>query len=99
MVKTLRDKTNAGMMDCKNALRECGGDIDKSVDWLRQKGLMTARKRAGRATREGLVLTRISDDAKTGAIVELNSETDFVSKMDSFKEITQAIADYLAAAG
>ncbi|MDR0622228.1 MAG: translation elongation factor Ts [Deltaproteobacteria bacterium] len=98
MVKTLRDKTNAGMMDCKKALTECGGDIDKSVDWLRQKGLMTARKRAGRATREGLVLTKITGDGKVGAVVELNSETDFVSKMDSFREITESLVDYLATA-
>jgi elongation factor Ts len=98
MVKALRDKTNAGMMDCKAALKECDGDIEKSVDWLRQKGLMTARKRAGRATREGLVLTRITDDGKTGAVVELNSETDFVAKMDSFREITESLAAYLASA-
>jgi elongation factor Ts len=96
MVKKLRDKTNAGMMDCKKALNECDGDIDKAVDWLRQKGLMTARKRAGRATREGLVLTKITDDAKIGAVVELNSETDFVSKMDSFREITESLVNYLA---
>jgi elongation factor Ts len=96
MVKTLRDKTNAGMMDCKKALAECAGDLDKAVDWLRQKGLMTARKRAGRATREGLVLTAISADGRRGAIVELNTETDFVAKMDSFRELTQDIASYLA---
>ncbi|MDR1487440.1 MAG: translation elongation factor Ts, partial [Deltaproteobacteria bacterium] len=95
LVKQLRDKTNAGMMDCKKALQECGGDIDKAVDWLRQKGLMTARKRAGRATREGLVLTAQSPDGKKAAIVELNTETDFVAKMDSFKNITESIADFL----
>lgn len=96
LVKTLRDKTNAGMMDCKKALQECGGDIEKAVDWLRQKGLMTARKRAGRATKEGLVLTSVTADAKKGAVVELNSETDFVSKMDSFREIADSLVGYLA---
>jgi elongation factor Ts len=98
LVKTLREKTNAGMMDCKRALGECGGDIDKAVDWLRQKGLMTARKRAGRATREGLVLTKVTGGAKIGAVVELNSETDFVSKMDSFREITESLVGYLTEA-
>ncbi|MDR3135155.1 MAG: translation elongation factor Ts [Deltaproteobacteria bacterium] len=96
LVKTLREKTNAGMMDCKKALFECEGDIEKSVDWLRTKGLMTARKRAGRATREGLVLAKVSEDGKTGAVIELNSETDFVSKMDSFKEIAESLVGYLA---
>jgi elongation factor Ts len=86
------------MMDCKKALIECQGDIDKAVDWLRQKGLMTARKRASRATREGLVLTKVTQDSKIGAVVELNSETDFVSKMDSFKDITQSLVGYLASA-
>ncbi|MDR1165077.1 MAG: translation elongation factor Ts [Deltaproteobacteria bacterium] len=96
LVKTLRDKTSAGMMDCKNALKECGGDLEKAIDWLRQKGLMTARKRADRATKEGLVLTAISADGRTGAVVELNSETDFVSKMESFREITESLAGFLA---
>jgi elongation factor Ts len=98
LVKTLRDKTKAGMMDCKKALLECEGDLEKSVDWLRQKGLMTARKRASRATKQGLIQTQVTPDAKIGAIVELNSETDFVAKMDSFKEIAQSIVSYLAAA-
>jgi elongation factor Ts len=96
LVKTLRDKTSAGMMDCKNALKECEGDLDRAIDWLRQKGLMTARKRADRATKEGLVLTAISADGTQGAVVELNSETDFVSKMDSFREITESLASFLA---
>ncbi|MDR0356582.1 MAG: translation elongation factor Ts [Deltaproteobacteria bacterium] len=95
LVKTLREKTNAGMMDCKRALQECECDLEKAVDWLRQKGLMTARKRAGRATREGLALTKVSGDGKVGAVVELNSETDFVSKMDSFKDIAESIVAYL----
>ncbi|MDR1607850.1 MAG: translation elongation factor Ts [Deltaproteobacteria bacterium] len=97
MVKILRDKTNAGMMDCKNALNECGGDIEKAVDWLRQKGLLTARKRAGRATKEGLVLSAESPDGQKAALVELNTETDFVAKMDSFRELTLNIANFLVA--
>ncbi|MDR0880927.1 MAG: translation elongation factor Ts, partial [Candidatus Adiutrix sp.] len=77
LVKELRDKTNSGMMDCKKALAECEGDLEKAVDWLRQKGLMTARKRAGRATKEGLIVAGVSDDHQKGALVELNCETDF----------------------
>jgi elongation factor Ts len=96
MVKILRDKTNAGMMDCKKALAECEGDVEKAIDWLRQKGLVTARKRAGRATKEGLVLAAESPDGRRGALVELNSETDFVAKMDSFRELTQSVAKFLA---
>ncbi|MDR1871120.1 MAG: translation elongation factor Ts [Deltaproteobacteria bacterium] len=95
MVKALRDKTNAGMMDCKNALTECDGDIEKAVDWLRQKGLVTARKRSGRATKEGLVLSAETPDGQKAALVELNTETDFVAKMDSFKDLTLNIANYL----
>jgi elongation factor Ts len=95
MVKALRDKTNAGMMDCKAALTECDGDIEKAVDWLRQKGLVTARKRAGRATKEGLVLAAESPDGQKASLVELNTETDFVSKMDSFRELTLNIANFL----
>ena len=87
MVKELREKTNAGMMDCKKALAECGGDMEKAVDWLRQKGLMTARKRAGRATREGLVMAGVSADQKRGALFELNCETDFVAKNEAFQKL------------
>ena len=95
MVKTLREKTNAPMMNCKKALQECDGDIDKAVDWLRQKGLKLADVRSSRATREGLILTAVASDQNRAAIVELNTETDFVAKMDSFKEIGQSLADYL----
>jgi elongation factor Ts len=86
------------MMDCKKALSECDGDIEKAVDWLRQKGLVTARKRAGRATKEGLVLAAESQDGKIGALVELNCETDFVAKMDSFRDLTLNIANFLVEA-
>jgi len=91
MVKELRDKTNAGMMDCKKALGECGGDLEKAVDWLRQKGLMTARKRAGRATREGLVAAGVSADQRRGALLELNCETDFVAKNENFQKLASDI--------
>ena len=93
MVKELREKTNAGMMDCKKALGECGGDLEKAVDWLRQKGLMIARKRAGRATREGLIAAGVSADHRHGALIELNCETDFVAKNEGFRKLA---ADILA---
>ena len=99
MVKELREKTNAGMMDCKKALGECGGDLEKAVDWLRQKGLMTARKRAGRATREGLITAGVSADQSCGAMLELNCETDFVAKNDSFQKLAADILALLLAGG
>ena len=99
MVKELRDKTNAGMMDCKKALGECGGDLEKAVDWLRQKGLMTARKRAGRATREGLIAAGVSADQSRGAMLELNCETDFVAKNDNFQKLAADILALLLAGG
>lgn len=95
LVKELRDKTNSGMMDCKKALTECECDLEKAVDWLRQKGLMTARKRAGRATKEGLIVAGVSPDQKKGAIVELNCETDFVAKNEAFQKLALDIVDTL----
>ncbi len=95
MVKELRDKTNSGMMDCKKALAECEGDLEKAVDWLRQKGLMTARKRAGRATKEGLIVTAVTADKKRAAVVELNCETDFVAKNDGFRQLAADIVNSL----
>jgi len=97
MVKDLREKTNAGMMDCKKALGECGGDLEKAVDWLRQKGLMTARKRAGRATREGLIAAVVSADQRRGAMIELNCETDFVAKNEGFQKLAADILNLLLA--
>ncbi|MDR1922370.1 MAG: translation elongation factor Ts [Candidatus Adiutrix sp.] len=97
LVKELRDKTNAGMMDCKKALNECGCDLEKAVDWLRQKGLMTARKRAGRATREGLIVAGVSPDLKKGVLAELNCETDFVAKNEAFRKLAGDIAAALLA--
>ncbi|NOX18230.1 MAG: elongation factor Ts [Chlorobi bacterium] len=83
-VKELRDKTGAGMMDCKKALTESDGDFEKAIEILRKKGASVAAKRAERAANEGIVLTSISDDKKTGYIVEVNCETDFVAKSDDF---------------
>ncbi|MDG4476873.1 translation elongation factor Ts [Thiovibrio frasassiensis] len=96
MVKELRDKTNAGMMDCKKALTETGGDMEKAVDLLRQKGLAVAQKRAGRATSEGLVETFIQDSGKLGVMVEVNCETDFVAKSDAFIEFAKNVATQVA---
>ena len=96
MVKELRDKTNAGMMDCKKALTDTAGDMEKAVDLLRQKGLAVAQKRAGRATSEGLVETYIQDGGKLGVMVEVNCETDFVAKSDAFIEFAKNVAVHVA---
>ncbi|MDF2589564.1 MAG: translation elongation factor Ts [Anaerocolumna sp.] len=85
MVKDLREMTGAGMMDCKKALAETDGDMDKAVEFLREKGLAAAEKKAGRIAAEGVCAANISEDGKTAAIVEVNSETDFVAKNDTFK--------------
>ncbi len=98
MVKELRDKTNAGMMDCKKALTETSGDMEKAIDLLRQKGLAVAQKRAGRATSEGLVETLIQADGKLGVMVEVNCETDFVAKSDAFIEFAKNVAVQVAEA-
>ena len=79
MVKDLREKTGAGMMDCKKALAECEADLEKAIDWLRQKGLSKAAKRADRATSEGVIAEWISDDSKSAVMVEVKCETDFVA--------------------
>ena len=97
MVKELRDKTNAGMMDCKKALVENDGDMDKSVDFLRQKGLAVAAKRADRATSEGIIQTYIHGAGKLGVMVEVGCETDFVAKTDSFIEFSTNVAMHIAA--
>ena len=80
MVKELREMTGAGMMDCKKALGETNGDMEAAVDFLREKGLATAQKKAGRIAAEGIVVTKLTDDAKAAVVVEVNSETDFVAK-------------------
>lgn len=98
MVKELRDKTNAGMMDCKKALTETAGDMEKAVDLLRQKGLAVAAKRAGRETKEGVVECYIHAGGKLGVMVEVGCETDFVAKTDDFKAFAKNIAMHIAAA-
>ena len=97
MVKELRDKTNAGMMDCKKALTETSGDMEKAVDFLRLKGLAVAQKRADRATSEGVVETYIHAGGKLGVMVEIGCETDFVAKSDMFQEFSKDIAMHIAA--
>ena len=97
MVMQLREKTGAGIMDCKGALTECNGDMDKAVDFLRKKGLATAAKRAGRAMTEGIVECYIHMDSKLGVLVEVNCETDFVAKNDDFKMFAKNIAMHIAA--
>lgn len=97
MVKQLREKTGAGIMDCKEALTECDGDIDRSVDFLRKKGMATAEKRAGRAMTEGIIESYIHMGGKLGVLVEVNCETDFVAKNDDFKEFARNLAMHIAA--
>ena len=97
MVKQLREKTGAGIMDCKEALSECDSDTDKAIDFLRTKGLATAQKRAGRGTSEGLIQAYIHTGGKIGVLVEINCETDFVAKNDDFKEFTKNMAMHIAA--
>lgn len=96
LVKELREKTGAGMMDCKKALSETGGDLEKAIDFLRTKGLADAAKKSGRVAAEGLVVTYLSDDLKNGAIVEVNCETDFVAKTDDFVNFSNAICKLVA---
>jgi elongation factor Ts len=97
MVKALREKSGAGIMDCKAALGECDGDLEKAVDFLRKKGIATAAKRAGRATSEGTVQSYVHMGGKIGVIVEVNCETDFVAKTDDFKGFARNIAMHVAA--
>ncbi|MGD8703574.1 MAG: translation elongation factor Ts [Desulfosarcina sp.] len=97
MVKELREKSGAGMMDCKAALTECDGDLEKAIDFLRKKGIATAAKRAGRATSEGTVQSYIHMGGKIGVMVEVNCETDFVAKTDDFKVFAKNIAMHVAA--
>lgn len=97
MVKQLREKTGSGMMDCKKALAENNGDMDKAIDFLRKKGLATAAKRAGRATMEGVVQPYVHTGGKLGVLVEVNCETDFVAKSDDFQEFAKNIAMHIAA--
>ncbi|MBR3874762.1 MAG: elongation factor Ts [Clostridia bacterium] len=98
MVKELREMTQAGMMDCKKALVEADGDMDKAVEWLREKGLAAAAKKAGRIAAEGVVASYITDDSKVGVVVEVNCETDFVAKTDNFINFSKNVAKHIALA-
>ena len=93
MVKELRDITGAGMMDCKKALTEVDGDMEKAVEFLREKGLAAAQKKAGRIAAEGLVTTSLSEDLQVAALVEVNSETDFVAKNEDFRNYVAEVAE------
>lgn len=97
-VKELRDKTNAGMMDCKKALTEAGGDLAKAETLLRQKGIATAGKKSSRAAKEGVVASYIHLQGKVGVLVEINCETDFVAKNEIFREFVKDITLHIAAA-
>lgn len=96
MVKELRERTGAGMMDCKKALNETNGDMDKAIEVLREKGLAAAAKKAGRIAAEGIVTTYISEDMKLGSVVEVNCETDFVAANDEFKALVENVAKMVA---
>jgi elongation factor Ts len=97
-VKNLREKTGAGMMDCKKALAESGGDLDKAVDYLRQKGLAAASKKASRAASDGAIGAYVHPGGKIGVLVELNCETDFVARTPEFQNLLKDIAMQIAAA-
>ena len=98
-VKALRDRTGAGMMDCKAALQETGGDFDKAVEVLRVKGQAQAAKRGGRAASEGVVSSYVHATGKIGVLVEVGCETDFVARTDEFQEFAREVALHIAAAG
>jgi elongation factor Ts len=97
-VKALRDRTGAGMMDCKNALQEAGGDIDKAVEILRVKGQASAAKRGGRVASEGVVASYIHAGGKVGVLVEVDCETDFVARTEQFQEFAREVAVHVAGA-
>jgi len=99
MVKELRERTGAGMMDCKKALVETEGDLDKAVDLLRTKGIASAEKKAGRIAAEGVVSSYIHAGGKIGVLVEINCETDFVARTDDFQNLVKDVAMHIAAAG
>jgi elongation factor Ts len=95
-VKRLREKTGAGIMDCKRALAESGGDYEKAAVWLREKGLSTAAKKAGRDAREGIVSSYIHHGSRLGVLLELNCETDFVARTDDFQQLARDLAVQVA---
>jgi len=94
-VQLLRQRTGAGMMDCKKALEETGGDVEKAVEYLRKKGIAKAEKRTDRAASEGAIVALVSDDVKTAALVEVNSETDFVARNEEFQALAKAVGSQL----
>lgn len=98
LVKELREATNCGMMDCKKALAECGGDMEKAVDYLRKKGIASASKKEGRATSQGIVGSYIHMGGKVGVLLEVACETDFVARTDAFQEFVHNVAMHIAAA-
>jgi elongation factor Ts len=97
MVNDLRQKTGAGMMDCKKALGESAGDVDKAIEWLRKKGMASADKKSARATAEGLVHSYIHAGGKIGVLVEVNCETDFAARNETFQEFVKNVAMHIAA--
>jgi len=99
LVKELRDKTSAGMMDCKKALQASEGDFEKAVEWLRKKGLSKAAKRMGKQATEGSIKSYVHGEGRIGVLVEINSETDFVARNELFKNFSKDIAMHIAAMG
>jgi elongation factor Ts len=95
-IKKLREQTGAGIMDCKRALEEAGGDFDQAILWLREKGLSTAAKKAGRAAREGVVTSYIHHGSRLGVLLEVNCETDFVARTDDFQQLAREVAMQIA---
>jgi len=93
MVKELRERTGAGMMECKKALKEADGDMEGAIEVMRKSGLAKAEKKAGRIAAEGVIVARVSDDGQTGVLVEINSETDFVANNDQFQKFADAVTD------
>src|SRR6185295_14595132 len=98
LVRKLREKTGVGVMDCKKALAETGGDLEKAVDHLRKKGIASAEKKSGRSTREGLVGTYIHAGEKLGVLIEVNCETDFVARTEEFRGLVRDLAMQIAGA-
>src|SRR5687768_16564063 len=96
LVKRLRDRTGAGFMECKAALEEAQGDIEKAITVLRKKGLASAAKKAGRTAKDGAIAAHIADQGRTGVLVEVNCETDFVAKTDEFKDLVTRVAAHIA---
>ena len=98
LVRELREKTGAGMMDCKKALQETSGDFEKAIDYLRKKGISAAAKKAGRATKEGAVSSYIHGEGRVGVLLEVNCETDFVARTEQFRQFVKDVSMHVAAA-